>query len=496
MKKRNLVTRTAIASAVLFLSATANAGSMVGTNVNFAAENFGPSIIATASITPSIITYSMSSSTTVAASGTIIFVIRLTGAKFAATPVASSFTYAGASLGTKSSSINAGAITLSNDGATLALTVSNNTGSSTNLGVGAFTYTPAAGDVINVGSLGTVGATVSATASVTTAAQTASTLDSTNAIPSSIDGATPTVVIATSVSAISASVSALPAYTNKIDLTVSPAATDYVLRATGVNDGISLGSVTFLTTAGRKNLGATADYTLAAGSGGAAASATILVTPNAGQSFPVGSVLSYDITSTGCIAANQKGALTAFTALTNSTAKTLVVTSGNLTTATPIFVCMTKPSTGNTATPITATLLGSTVPSASADAATSVTGVGYAVSFNGSSKDVRTYVPASATGYSSSIRIINSGTVSAAVSGAFVDPVTGLAGSNVVVIPSLAAGAASTLTSAQIEAAIGGTAPAATARPRLRFTAPTNSLEIQSFILSPNGTFSDVTGAQ
>ena len=38
--------------------------------------------------------------------------------------------------------------------------------------------------------------------------------------------------------------------------------------------------------------------------------------------------------------------------------------------------------------------------------------------------------------------------------------------------------------------------PAAAARPRLRVTAPTSSLQVQSFMSSPSGVFTDMSGGQ
>ena len=113
---------------------------------------------------------------------------------------------------------------------------------------------------------------------------------------------------------------------------------------------------------------------------------------------------------------------------------------------------------------------------------------------NGALIRVNTYLPASSVGYSSFIRVINTGSVAAAVSASVVDQVTGTAGTAAVIIPTLAAGGSTTLTAAQLEASVGVIGTAAN-RPTLQITAP-SSLAVQSFMLSPNGTFTLVSGQE
>jgi len=119
----------------------------------------------------------------------------------------------------------------------------------------------------------------------------------------------------------------------------------------------------------------------------------------------------------------------------------------------------------------------------------------YNLQTNGGSAYVRSYIPAAAGGgYQSFIRVINTGAVTANVSAAIVSQagVTGTAG---VFIKALPAGGSITVPSSTVEAAIvtaGGTAPAATDRPRLFVSAPT-TIAVQSFFLSPNGDFNEVS---
>ena len=113
----------------------------------------------------------------------------------------------------------------------------------------------------------------------------------------------------------------------------------------------------------------------------------------------------------------------------------------------------------------------------------------------GTSVVVRTYVPAvdSATGYTSYLRVINTGSSATPVTMALVDGNTGVQ-SNAVVIATLPAGGAQTFTSSQIEAAMGVNV-AAGSRPRIAVTG-NNVLEVQSFLTQPGGAFTEVSGGQ
>ena len=113
----------------------------------------------------------------------------------------------------------------------------------------------------------------------------------------------------------------------------------------------------------------------------------------------------------------------------------------------------------------------------------------------GTSVVVRTYVPAvdSATGYTSYLRVINTGSSATPVTMALVDGNTGVQ-SNAVVIATLPAGGAQTFMSSQIEAAMGVNV-AAGSRPRIAVTG-NNVLEVQSFLTQPGGAFTEVSGGQ
>ena len=115
---------------------------------------------------------------------------------------------------------------------------------------------------------------------------------------------------------------------------------------------------------------------------------------------------------------------------------------------------------------------------------------------SGTSVDVRTYIPAAdaRSGYTSYLRVINTGIAATPVTVALVDGITGAVGSAGTLIASLPAGGASTLTPSQVEAAL-GTAIASGSRPRIRVSGNT-VLEVQSYLMQPGGAFAEVSGGQ
>jgi hypothetical protein len=114
--------------------------------------------------------------------------------------------------------------------------------------------------------------------------------------------------------------------------------------------------------------------------------------------------------------------------------------------------------------------------------------------------DVRSYVPqaASSTGFSSSIRIINTGSLTSAVTVSLIDPVTGTASTPRNLPFLMAGGSAATFSAAQIETALALPTPiAADSRPRLRVSAEQAvPIEVQSFLRNQTGVFNEVSGAQ
>lgn len=491
MKKSNVILQAAIASALFAMAGSATAGTLSTANTAFATELFKAGATDVV-LTPGAITYSTSSSITANPGTPLYFLVRLENGTFTGTPGVAEFKLGGVVAGAAANATAPGlVVTPSTDKTTLELAFTTMTGSTTLLGLSAMTWTPAAGTVTGSNAvLSTAGSTINAT-SVLTLSATAS-YEATDALPTSVDLPTATGTVATSTKAIAGAVSALSGYTAQIDLTASPTASLYTIGVTPVTTtaGVALGSVTFTTTAGRKNAATTADYTLELDSASTASAATITVTPGTGEAFPIGAVLRADITANTCLDANAVGALAAVTATDATTAKTITVPNTSVTSGTEIFVCMTEPSAGNTAAPITATLSAATVPPTAADQTVTASGTGYALGYNGQTRNVQLYVPASKTGFAQNIRVVNTGAVAAPVSVAMYGEDGTLHGSYTTA--SLAAGESTRITQGVLEAGV-GYAPAATERPRLVVTSPTNALDVQSLMFSA-GVFTNMSG--
>lgn len=504
MKQRQIFAAIAVAFGA---TVAAQAGTLTAANTKFAVENFGSTFSSTTgSVTPGVVTYTVGTTNgiVVNSGGKLYFTVRLVGAVFNGAGTAAGVT------GVVAGSIGAPTTALvgsSADGSTAVFAVTYPNGAT--LGVGStFTYTPAAGDIIGVKStLSTVGASISASGSLSAVAVTLSGIpNSTAAQASDVDGPVGTANIATASQAISLAVSSLSGYGAKIDLTASPVASVYTETLGGAAvapSGVQLGSVT-ATNAGTapKEIDGATPFNLAAADA-AGTPLTIVVTPAAGQAFPVGSTVSYSVTPTAgavdaCATANQLSPTAAMTVATSTQPVTLSVAAANVTSTIPVFVCVSAPGAGKTAAPITATLAATLsnagVPNAAPDTAT---GTGYALTYNGSSVTTNTYFPVAIGqfGYSTYTRVVNTGSIAAPISAAFVDGGTGLAGTSAVIISSLPAGAAVLLPNSTIEAAL-GVSPVVSARPRLQITAPTNRMTVQSYVQSANGTFSEVSSSQ
>lgn len=162
----------------------------------------------------------------------------------------------------------------------------------------------------------------------------------------------------------------------------------------------------------------------------------------------------------------------------------------------PTYVCMTT--NGTVAIPSTTPTLSVSRTGTDNTRATFTGGPAtlYALGTNGGSVYVRSYIPSAAVGYTSFIRVINTGAVAASISAQVINATTGVTGPAGVIAASVQPGGAVTVPSSTIDAAIvaaGGTAPAAADRPRLLITGPTN-LSVQSFFLSGgNGNFNEVS---
>ena len=114
---------------------------------------------------------------------------------------------------------------------------------------------------------------------------------------------------------------------------------------------------------------------------------------------------------------------------------------------------------------------------------------------NGSSVDMRNYIPSAVSGYLQTVRIWNGG-ASAVVSAALIDENTGVAGTAVVVSGTIPTGGTVRLSQAFLENALGVANFPANVRPRIRFTAPTTKMEVQSFFNNANGAYTNLSGIE
>lgn len=488
MKKLNLI----CASIALLATGAANAGSAVSTATKIAIENFGGSATGqdALAVLGAPISYSMSSITAVNSGSTVYFTVRLTGGKFAATITAAgsvgNFTFAGQGCSTNATATNPGCVvSRSTDGSTIKVAVQ--TGASYTLGLGAFGWTPAATDIVGVNSsLATAGGLVSASIGLVTINPAG--IETADA-QQTIDAPLATGNLATGVKAVGGAITA-SSYTGKIDLTASPAASNYTTAGYAI-----LGQYTFtdVAGAGAKIRSGASDYTLANNSAAAAnTGASVTVTPGAGQAFPVGAVLKLS-TSTTCASALTGSTIAAVTSGNASAAKTMTTTDV-VTTGTPYFVCMSAPSTGNTAAPIQATIAASVTNTVTTtDSIGAASGSGYNLGYNGSTVDVQTYWPGalSTAGFNAFLRITNTGSVAAAISAQHYGTAGSLTGTAAILavakLPTgtLAAGQTVLIPTSQIDGLIGA-APSGFESGRIRISAPTDGLRVQSLLQNGN----------
>lgn len=480
-------------------ASVAEAGTLAATAPLFAVEAFGPTSNNATAIAAPVATYSMSttSGVYVAEAGKLYVYVRLTNGTFAAAPAAGTFTgtvvtssLAGGGAG---ASPGVGTPVLSTDSTTVMVPISWKTAST--LGVGAtIIYTPAASTVVGVkNALGTSGGTVTMAVSLSTAPATTAP-NSTAAQPADLEAAG-TATIARSGTALTAVVSALPTYTGKIDLTASPAASNYSLAATpGTAVVAKLGSVTFTNTTGTAiamQYDGVTPVDVTSAKTGTATPLQVTVTPGTGQSFPIGSVIS--LSTDSCV--TSVGALPAFTSSTASTVATLVAPAANTVSGTAVEICLTKPSTGNTAAAITPTIAATLSQGAVAGTygTTSVSGTGYALALNGSTVDIQTYWPGALTAFNFKgyLRVTNTGSLSAAVTA---QNYTALGVLNTAqpaaTIATLAPGESKILSTEAIDAIIGAN-PSGIDAGRVRITAPTNGLRVVSMLQAASGNLTE-----
>ncbi len=486
MKIRNIMLHTAVASAIVTMCGVAGAGTLSGGTI-FATELFGAGT-STLAIQPTALTYTFATTGGIVLNpgGTLNMYFRLgNGATFTgAGPTAGEFT------GSVTPSLTVQPVTLSTDKTTIVVPLKNNSAGNVTVGVGAtLIYTPAASAITTGTSAGTI--TTTASGSVAPANANAATLPSDVEPVISLAYTSSAEAVTTLVTASSAFSGPGVAETAKIDLTVPGAPGSKFTNPanpptnTGSPTVVNLGSILFSDVGGRQTGVAGTAYTIAT----RALSPTALSGTVTG-SFRTGSGMSLT-TDTACLAPIANGAsgvLTSGTTFTFTGATTP-------TSAVRMYVCLNAGTATSPAIPVTTPTASFTYAKAvTTDVADVAAGTLYALTQNGATAILRNYIPAAVTGYIMVAKVINTGSSDAQISVALIDETTGVPANAVPIGGTLAAGASMRLTQTQIEAAVGTLGAAV--RPRLRFTGPTNALEIQSYVNTPNGAYSNISGIE
>ena len=492
MKKSNVILQAAVASAFVAMAGGVQAGTLSQAGANrFAVEVFGPTATSALAITatPVVYTFNTPGGIVVNPGGIIYTYHRIAGGTLAIDPVAGAYALGGGITG-----LVAAVGSVSGDKTTVQITLNNSTTDNVVIGVGGtLTWTPTAGSIKDVNTtLATVGGAVSMQASVASSAVTANTG---TALPADLDnGLSNSLNIAVGAQAITGTVTASSSLaiveTQRVDLTAAAPGSRFTTPGATLSNAnsatvVNLGAFKFTdsaTTAMMKD-GATV-YSVANSQTATTLSGTVTGSFKGTSTMTIAT----DVTCTTAIAAGAAGTLN--TALT-----TFTFTGGTIpATATNNYLCYTVPATTAQIPLGTPTASFTFGKATGTDAATTAAGSLYTLQYNGSQVDVRNYVPAAVTGWTTILRIINTGTVSAAISGAVIDETTGVAGTAAVLVPALASGGAATLNATEIEAALGTMAD--TARPRIRITAPTNGMDVQTYVFNPNGNFSIIHGSE
>ncbi|HZW26126.1 MAG TPA: hypothetical protein VFF26_11640 [Gallionella sp.] len=528
MMKNQKVLSLAIAAALGLMAANAQATTVTATAPVFAKELFqGSTPAATAITIPVANAIRVVANTAIPANSTVYVYVKLTGASISTIPsvapgVASaivsnadgtgagaagvSITLAAASLGTTTGTANPAAVGAGVDYIVFKLvTVADG------IGVG--------GTVATIGGAATGAGTsvalalnnaaailttpITATASVGIGAP-ASRFGALPATASNYDATSAATNVASSAQGVTLAAAANTA-PGKIDLAAATGSATRFATTPAADAAVSatiaqLGSFTATNGTAVQADGATA-YTMASQAGATGLSLTVAAPAGFFGALGTTGKVALDTSATCATGAGGVNGMTtaAFaTAAAAAAATSVTIPSTALpTTATAYYVCYHQQATNTVAmvegTPTLAATLTHTATTTDSNNALAATSLA-AMLFNGQTVDVRNYVPVANAGWQNYLRVINTGSVAAQVKVSILPEAGGAATTPVVLINSLAAGAAQTLTPTQIEAAIG--AQAAAARPRLRVTAPTNGLEVQNILFTPNGSFTAMQGKE
>ena len=473
------MSRTAVSAAVLVtIGAAANAGSISVTASNIAQEAWGAARDATTAVVTPAVGYQFSTpgGIVINPGGVIHVTITPANGKFATGGAVTLPSGTGGNL--------AGAVTVNTTSGVMDIALSNAATSASNavIGVGAI-VSVAAGTAVGVSGLAT-GTAMTASGSVGVAAA-----------GSELEAASTAASVLTSSQAVSVAAAAA-AETAKIDVTTTTVANIGKVLTGGLVAGTAvetLGTVTFTSsTTVAKDVNGTAldlTYTTAYPASNTPVVYTLAL---ASGTFSAGA--AYSLKTGGCAGTTITSTQAPSTVAVSTTSVTLsslaVPVSG-----TAISLCATysgaaiapyKAAVSAVLGPVSTSYLGETL------AATNMYDLGY----NGASVTVRNYIPSGVTGYIQTVRLINTGSSTATAYVSVIDDVTGVATTPVAVGTAMATGAAQRLSQATIEAALatGGVTIASTARPRLRFTAATASMEAQSFFNNANGAYTNLNG--
>lgn len=296
------------------------------------------------------------------------------------------------------------------------------------------------------------------------------------------------------IAAVSSSTLTTPE-TARVNVAATPALTAFLDAQTGdvtgqaANGPVNLGRVRVTNTPGvQVELGGSTAVSFA---NSATQGLTLTVTGSFGSGSSV-----YVSTVASCGASPGLGALTQNAGRTSASNAT-AISIANAVIADPaeggskdVFVCYTVAGGSNTI-PTTQFAVSASLTAISAAPSTTTSALAstniYNLTLNGSQVDIRNYVPNNTSGWISAYRIINTGAVSAAVTGQFIGVDGALVGTGNVIVGNLVSGGVAVVSAAQIEAAIGAISATGGVGPRLRITAPTDSLRVQAFACQPNG---------
>lgn len=419
--------------------------------------------------------------------GVIYAYLRLAGGTIAVAGTAD-FTF-----GAGISGLAATATSIVSDSSTVRVTITNTTTVNQTIGVGGtMTWTPATNSVGSVNTtMAAAGGAVSIQGSM---ASTSSSPGAGTALPADLDnGASAAVTFATSGSAITSAIAASSTFTvretQQVDLLATAPGSRFTQPGTSASNAnsttiVNLGSLTFTDVATTMAVDGTTAYTIATRGTAASLAGTVTGVFKASETMR----LDVNLTCTSGIAAGASGTL-------NTGLTTFTFSGGTLpASGTPWYVCLTVPANTVQIPLGTPTASFTFTKTTTTDAANTAAGNLYTLAYNGSQVDVRNYVPAGNSGYITLVRMINTGTVTASVSGQFISPAGALLGTSQVLSANLAPGGSVDMSSSQIEAILG--AQANITRPRLRITAPTNGMDVQNYISTPQGGFSVMHGKE